>query len=522
MSTSYAPPAAYYNPTSINPSYAGASKDPRQIAENEQQAIQGTGNQLLTNDEELANQYGEKAAGTQAYLNPIESNLAQGGGGYAPSEVSQIELSPEDKQNIVTQAGITAGQGTAATVGAAERAAAAAGGSPAALATFRARASQTQDVNNANAMTNAKVAAQQAGAQGAEQVGQARINQQAQGLQYYGGLQGQQESAAQNEQGLGQGAFGTTTSGTTAASNTGVTASQTPSTFDKVLGAAGGALSALADGSPGGVSDYMANGGDGIDAVLGEDGPEVIVEHASDPVRSDTRFMADGDVPDDGGMQPVAAPSPDTPPTSWLQTYLQSSKEQQQSDAPATGALAPYTEAGRGIGKLAAHFLADGEGSEPPVAPANNAAAVAGVPAPAATTNTTWLHRYLAQKQPAAPMSAGSAPWTKSTPYAEIGSAIGGLARTAMTPRSAAPVGMPPMDPHATPATPMADGGMPSFRARPSQTPPTLVTSPTRVKLNAGDQVVPLSFRPRAKVRPSAAIPAMTGPDGRMRVKAVA
>lgn len=40
-----------------------------------------------------------------------------------------------------------------------------------------------------------------------------------------------------------------------------------------------------------------------------------------------------------------------------------------------------------------------------------------------------------------------------------------------------------------------------------------IVDSPTRVKLAPGDQVVPLSFRPRAKVRPSAAMPAlMAGP----------
>lgn len=36
-----------------------------------------------------------------------------------------------------------------------------------------------------------------------------------------------------------------------------------------------------------------------------------------------------------------------------------------------------------------------------------------------------------------------------------------------------------------------------------------VVNSPTKVKLAPGDQVVPLSFRPKAKIRPSAALPAL-------------
>ena len=57
--------------------------------------------------------------------------------------MSDAELTPEQKQAMITSAGISAGQGTAAATGAADRAIAAAGGNPLAAATYRARAALT-------------------------------------------------------------------------------------------------------------------------------------------------------------------------------------------------------------------------------------------------------------------------------------------------------------------------------------------------------------------------------------------
>jgi hypothetical protein len=58
-----------------------------------------------------------------------------------------------------------------------------------------------------------------------------------------------------------------------------------------------------------------------------------------------------------------------------------------------------------------------------------------------------------------------------------------------------------------------ADGGFPAdepgLPKAPSFNPGKLVTSPTQVHLNKGDAVVPLTYRPKAKIRPSAALPAI-------------
>lgn len=396
----YTPPAATPAPP---PGYT-STNDPRKLAQNQRLQIAQQGQQYQTADQQLANQYADQSSGTRAYLNPIESNLAGGGGGYNPSEVSQIEYTPGDVNNIVQNAAITAGGQTAATVGAADRAAAAAGGNPSALATYRSRAAQTEGNQAADAMTNARVAAKGAEAGGAEAVGGARMGQQQEGLNYFGGLQGQQQQTALAEQGLGQAAYGTQTSGTNAAADTGLKASQTPSTLDKVIGGVAGAVSSLADGRTGGTSDYLADGR--TEAVAGEDGPEMIIEAA--------HHM------DDGGQLPPSV------------------------NQPAMGTLPPQP----GFGSQA----------------------------------KTILHNYLSSASPApASPAGGQHPWSPVDTWSGAGKAVGGLAHY------------------------LADGGqVPQPPAAPK-----LITSPTRVKLSPGDQVVPLSFRPNAKIRPSAAIPAM-------------
>ena len=455
-----------------------STNDPRALAANERAVIQSQGDQYQGIDQQLANQYATQASGTQGYLNQIENPLAQGQGGYNSSESSQIELNPDtaskinldpataakinlsdqDKQNIVTGAGISAGAGTASAVGAAERAAAAAGGNPAALATYRARAAQTQGANAGDAMTQARIGAKQAEstdaakaqelqssgaataqqlqASGAENVGQARLGQQNTALNYYGGLQQEQNQNALAEQGLGQQAYGTEVGGTTSAAKTGLEASQTPSTTDKIIGGIAGAASAfLEDGKPG----YLDDGG--MDAVVGENGPEAIVAAASDPVRSHTTFMADGS------------------------------------------------------GYVDSNDVDSGQGSDAPAAPA------AGQP---------WWKKIVSMAgsgggQPAAP-SQSQQKWNPTTPWSQLGGAVGGgLAKLGssgyLADGSMAETGPGTFKPGAS--GPMAAKSAMSTAA------PQIITKPTMVHLEKADMVVPLSYRPKAKVRPSAALPAL-------------
>jgi hypothetical protein len=307
------PASALYSPY-YNPTYTGSTvpytsqTDPRKLAENQRAVVQSTGDQFIGTDQQLANEYAAQQGGTQSYLNPIQQANASGQGGYTADEASQIELTPGQQQDIVSSAGNSAGVGTAAGVGAAERAYAATGGNPAAEATFRARAAQQQGAQAGAAETGARVAAQQAGSAGAQAVGNAKLNQENQALGYFGNLQAQQGSQAQNEQGLAQGAYGTQTGGTGQAAGVGFNASQTPTGWDEAIGTAASAASAfLADG-------YYPDDG-GQDAIVAEDGPEAIVKAASDPVRSDITFMADGKYASNSGGGPIgehleARPSP--------------------------------------------------------------------------------------------------------------------------------------------------------------------------------------------------------------------
>jgi hypothetical protein len=246
------------NPYGSNLDYG--SSDPRKIAaqqrrQNASQYAQGT----------------QQAQNTQDYLGGIENPLAQGQGGYNASEMSQIQMTPEQQQQIVTGAGISAGTNIAASVDAANRAAAAAGGSPSALMAYRARAGRQIGQQAGDAMTQARVAASNAAAQRAEDIGQTRIGQQNQALGYYNQLQQQQNANAQNAANRQE-----------QASQLGLQASQTPSTFDKVMGGVGAAVGALEKG-------HVSSGAK--PAVIGENGPEKVV---SLPGKTD--YLDDGDV----------------------------------------------------------------------------------------------------------------------------------------------------------------------------------------------------------------------------------
>ena len=575
MSTS---PAALY-PQYYNPTYTGSTvgyqtgNTPVKTAQNERAVVQSAGDQFINTDQQLANEYAAQQAGTQSYLNPIETNLASGQGGYNPSEASQIELTPEQKQNIVTGAGISAGAGNAAAVGAAERAAAATGGNPAALATFRARAAQSQAADAGQASTGASVAAQQAGATGAESVGNARMQQQGEGLNYLGNLQAQQGSQGQAEQGLAQQAYGTQTSGTNDATKTGLTAAGIPTTTDKLIGAAAGAASALlADGAPG----YLDDGGQ--DAVVGENGMEAVIENApkavvkgaSDPVRSHTTFMDNG--------------TPGSGMPSWLQQLLASKPTQSQPSPqpgqPGWNKTTPYSQLGTAIGTIGRKLMQPSGGgpsggggfasgsSQMPAsqsqAPISGPSQNAPFTMPGGLINRTGspidgtpslpvggAADYLGGAADAAGSGvadAASGVADAAAPAVEaIGEGVGALAdgylaggkmgggfhwsdsapKSPQTPHMLERSGYQPLSYRAKPM--LADGsvaepqgaavdpaainnpegaqanpgnGMQVGRAK-------VFNKPTLVHLEKADMVVPLSFRPKAKVRPSAAMPAL-------------
>lgn len=397
----------YYQPPVTNAGY-NTTNNPRQLVSNADEFAVNTGGQLLNQDQALANQYGGEQAGVQSYLNPLEETNASGQGGYSPSEASQIELTPGQQQDIVTSAGISAGAGNAAAVNAAERAYAASGGNPAALATYRARAAQSQASNAGQAETGAKVAAQQAGSAGAQAVGNATLAQENQGLGYFGNEQAQLGSEAQTEQGLGQSSYQTETGALTGGLNAGVNASQTPTTADKIIGGVAGAAGAagLADGR-----SYFDD--DGQDAVVGENGIEAVIENApkavqrgaSDPVRSHTTFMDEG-----RGI------NNDPPFTSGGRSYL-------DNGVYGAGAYIPGA-------------------APPPVTPVMSPVAAPGAiapPSPQAPTGTPpsttgmpqWLQTMLANqgKSPGGSSPQPGQPgWNKTTPYSQLGTAVGKIA----------------------------------------------------------------------------------------------
>lgn len=548
MATTPAPSyRAYQAPTTGSRFGYSNESDPRKLAANQRSVVQSTGDNLMSGDEQLANQYADQASGLEGYLDPVESKLAAGNGGYNASEANQIQLSPEQKsqielsqadksqiqlspedkariqlsqgdksqieyspqdvQDIVNKAGISAGQQTAASVGGAERAAAASGGSPAALATYRARAAQTGAANAADAETNARVAAknaqsgaaataaglqsqtaasaaglqsqgaasaaglqsqgastaQQLQSAGGQAVGNARLGQQNQGLSYYSGLQGQKNSNALSEQGLQQGAYGTQTSGTGQAAGLGFQASQTPTTSDKIIGAVGSAAGAfLADGEMG----YLDP--DGQDAVVGENGPEAVINNApeavqrgaSDPVRSNTTFMDNGFAGDDNHPGEMG----DSGDTSGFHI----------DPIPGDATM--------------------GKQRNP--------------------NQPNFLQSYLAKARSAQKPQAGAQPdqWNKTTPYQQAGAAIGKVASLLADGETGGGIGNYLADgdaPWSDQGVSMeADGHVPNGvqvgRAQ-------VFNKPTAIRLGKSESVIPLSFRARAKVRPSAAMPALMG-----------
>ena len=499
--------------TSSNPIGFNNSTNARTATANQRQLNQGQGDVLMGQDQDLANQYRAASEGTQGYLNDVYDPMAQGNGGYNATEAANINYSPQEQQNLITGAGISAGVGNAAAVGAADRAANAAGGNPMALATYRARAAQTQGAQAGDAMTQARIAAKQAASQGAQTTGNARLAQQSQALGYYSGLQGQQNQNAQNEQGLQAQTYGTQANAGNNATADVLKGSQTPSTFDKITGAAAGA-------APGIAAAFLADGylDGGTDAVVGEDGPEAIVEKRGG-------YLADGDAPSSSGVSPVSVAN-SGPQQSSPSNYL--------SGLPGGGAYSvlPWITGALGSGASpVASMMADGgysggDGDEQADAPA--------APQPSwQQRGANALKNYLSTPVKQSPMSGGDATqeWNKATPYSQMGKAIGSVANTVAhrpvktasafqpMPQSEDNSGYLSSPDNSTPVIGDGDSDVESIGGdgtaglggmmADGHPGVKVVTSPTRVKLAPGDSVIPLSYRPKAKVRPSVAMAAM-------------
>jgi hypothetical protein len=427
-----------------------------------------------------------------SYLNPAATTsrldswmtpLANGQGGYNADELSQIRMSPEEQQGIITGAGISAGLRNSAAVGAAERASAAAGGNPQALATYRARAAAQGAADAGDAMTNARVAASNAAAGRAQTIGNTRIGQQNTGLGYYQGLQGQgtnyltgqltggqnylgnlqQQQAGQQESALGRQmqAYGTASGAANNSAETAQKASQNPTTFDKIMGGVSGAVSAFLE-----EGDVMPAAK--TPAVIGENGPEKVVSTGREYMEGGAvipslfsripppRDLGTTTPNADGSL--VFTPGADSAP-----------------DLPSLYRATPAAPGPRDLGTTTTN--ADGSLTFAPGADST----------PGLPQRPGGFRGFLSRLKEEAAAQNGQAAAPQQPPaiggantYRNIASAAGKLAGRFLEEGDVMPQG--------------ANG---------------IFTQPTRVNLAPGEAVVPLSYRASAKVRPSqAALPA--------------
>lgn len=438
-----------------------SSTDPKKIAQQNRQWGLSTGQGLMDQAGADATGAAQKSgdtnsqiqglldpSGTMSKLDQWMNPLASGQGGYNADELSQIRMSPEQQQDMVTSAGISAGLRNSAAVGAAQRASAASGGNPLALATYRARAAQQGAAEAGDAMTNARVGASNAAAGRAQTIGNTRLGQQNTGLGYYSGVQNQgtnylsglqQQQTGQQESALNRQlqSYGTATGAANSAGSLAESASQNPSIFDKVMGGVAGAV-----GGAGGLLSKLEDGAvmpGNRPAVVGENGPEKIVSLRRD-------YM------DDGGI--AAAPS--------LYRAL---------PAPPAAPVAPTAP---DLGTTTPN--ADGSLT---FAPGKDSISLG---TPTQTGFRGFLDRMKTGLQ-SQPQPAAATPQQPVVPSpvntARTLGQIGGTLASKF----------------------LADGHVQGKNG--------VFTQPTRVNLDPGEAVVPLSYRAKAKVRPSmASLPA--------------
>jgi hypothetical protein len=359
------------------------STNPRQIATSQGQNVSSQGNQLMQQEANYLNEYTgagtpNNVTSTADYLNTLENPLAEGKGGYTPQEQAQIQMTPQQQQDIVNAAGASAGANTEAAVQAAQRAANAAGGNPMAMAAYRQRMGMQAGSEAANAETAARVGASNAAAEREENIGQTRIGQQNQGLNYYQGQNAQAQQTANQANALMPSIYATETGGTGQASQLGLMASQTPSTLDKLIGAGAGALSSLGSFlDEGDVSTGQK------EAVIGEHGPEKVIDLKKDN-GGRYSYLDDGGYGDMGNYDaPSDAPAP--PSTTTPST----------ANPSATGTSTPQ------IARPWWQRLGQGmkSNTQPPGSP----------------------------QQRFSMTSSMNQPWSPVTPYSQVGSAVGNV-----------------------------------------------------------------------------------------------
>ena len=98
-----------YTPLGATGSTTFNTGNARQLTQQELNYLNQQGANLQTQDAGLYNENMGAAGGTQDYLGNLENPLAQGQGGYNPSEVSQIQMTPQQQADMVSSAGISAG-----------------------------------------------------------------------------------------------------------------------------------------------------------------------------------------------------------------------------------------------------------------------------------------------------------------------------------------------------------------------------------------------------------------------------
>jgi len=611
----------------------GLAGDRISVADQQKQKIQETGDKLIGEAGDQAKSAGDQAAvsgatraSTADYLGNITHPMAEGKGGYSADETSAIQdrsglaglgdkaasigpsqdylnsqqMSPQEKQDLITKAGISAGAGASAAKEAVMRQAGATGANPLALASFRARLDRQSAGEQGDAMTNARIAASNAAATraaGAEQqresglasstsaglnvsnagstraqtVGDTRLAQQTQGLN---SVQTQNSQANADEQaalarqqaanqqktsvygvqsgntnqavGLGNQAVGLGTdavnagtgavnagtgavnagtgavnAGTNAAeagtqavnagtnaANTDLAASQKPGLLDKAVGAATGiigGLTKLADG------DYL---GGGTDAIVGEQGPEKVVDASSLGGGNGFRARSAQSSPPDQGSPIQAGPRP--PKSSPPAISPDSQQFQQPDPAPAQSPSFRATRqqqqspmmADMGfLGKIGGSIKNAVTGSSP-ASPSADPGYIDGTNMadegdygqstqddPTATTDPAapkgipfWQRLKTAAKGQQPQDSAHK--WSPVDTYSGIGKIAGTIGSAMMNKQ---------------PPAAYADGkmGLPHTKFAGNS---GVFTSPTQVKLAPNEAVVPLSFRAKAKVRPSMAM----------------
>jgi DNA-binding transcriptional regulator YdaS (Cro superfamily) len=296
---------------------------------------------------QLSDVIGTEAATTAAAIDPTNLELS---GQFRDNYL----MTPQQQQDIITKAGITAGGKDYQAVSDLERQAAAAGTDPLGVAASRQRYERQAAADASDAETSARIQASNAAAQrqaemeqmrlGSEQyitgqevgtaqtqaqqglqsdmaaeanrqaaeqyltgaklqtattggeaaiqqgefntgvqtgIANTRLNQQNTGLQARGAEQAQQQGAAQSDLARQQQTYGVQAGSAGTAAGLGLQASQTPSTWDKIMGGISGGLSA--------VGGFLGEGKVVTEptlATVGDKGPEAIVPLSRGPAAS--------------------------------------------------------------------------------------------------------------------------------------------------------------------------------------------------------------------------------------------